>query len=244
MKLTKIFTAFLIATLYLGLSSLFAGCHYLAGTHGDGNVVKETRVVPTFDAIDLSGAWDVTLKQGANQELTVEADANIMPMVRTEVVNGVLRIDIKHPVGHTTKMALYITVKALKNIDASGVVDIHTETRIAVPELAIDASGATDAKLELAVQKLSLDCSGASKIKLSGTAVGVRMDLSGASDIFAYELLSESCDLQISGAGNAQVNVSKKLAAEVSGAGSILYKGSPTDVSQNVSGAGSVRKAD
>jgi hypothetical protein len=244
MKSTKIFSTLLFTALFVGVSSLFAGCNHMIGIHGDGKVIKETRVVPAFDAIDLSGAWDVTLKQGPNQELTVETDANIMPLVRTDVVNGVLRINIKQPVGHTTKMTLYITVKDLKRIDASGAVDIHTETCITVPELTIDASGASDAKLELAVQKLTLDCSGASKIKMNGTATDVRMDLSGASDIFAYELLAETYGIDISGAGNCQISVSKKLRAEVSGAGTIRYKGSPTDIDQEVSGAGSIKKAD
>jgi hypothetical protein len=68
------------------------------------------------------------------------------------------------------------------------------------------------------------------------------MDLSGASDIFAYDLVSESYDLEISGAGNAQINVSKRIHAEISGAGSVKYKGSPTEVDQSVSGAGSIKK--
>jgi hypothetical protein len=244
MKSTRLFSVLLISLASFGLSSLFASCNHMIGIPGNGKVVKETRIVPTFDAIDLSGAWDVTLKQGANQELTVETDENIMPLVRTEVVNGVLRINITKPVMKTTKMALYITVKDLKRVEASGAVDIQTETVIAVPELAIDASGASEAKLELDVQKLSLDCSGASKMKMAGKAVSVRMDLSGASDIFAYELLTENYQIDISGAGNAQINVSKRLQAEVSGAGNIRYKGSPSEVNQEVSGAGSIRKVD
>ena len=244
MKTLKIFSVLLISGIFLGISGLFASCSHFPGIHGNGKIVKETRVVPAFDAIDLSGAWDVTLKQGPNQELTVETDENIMPLVRTEVVNGVLRIDVKKPIGHTTKMVLYITVKDLKKIDASGAVDIHTETCITVPELSIDASGASEAKLELAVQRIILDCSGASKFKMSGKATDVKMDLSGASDIYAFDLLAENYDLEISGAGNAQISVSKKFKAEVSGAGTIRYKGSPTEINQDISGAGSIRKAD
>lgn len=244
MKTTKFFSSLFAVLLFTGASALFAGCNFVAGIHGDGKVIRETRVVPTFDAIDLSGAWDVTLKQGAAQELIVETDANIMPLVRTEVVNGVLRIEIKKPVGHTTKMALYITVTNLKKIDASGAVDIRTETRIAVPELTIDASGASEGKFELAVDRLSLDCSGASKFKFVGSAANVDMDLSGASEIYAYEMLSENYRIEISGAGNAQISVSKKLSAEVSGAGSIRYKGSPAEVSQDMSGAGSIKKVE
>jgi hypothetical protein len=139
-------------------------------------------------------------------------------------------------------MRVYVTVKDLKHIDVSGAVDINTEGRITVPELSIDASGASDSKLELGVQKLKLDCSGASKMRFSGFATDVSMDLSGASDISGYDMLSENYDIEISGAGNAQINVSKKIRAEISGAGSVKYKGSPSEIDQSVSGAGSIKK--
>jgi len=139
-------------------------------------------------------------------------------------------------------MKVYVTVKDLKRIDVSGAVDINSDGRITVPELSIESSGASDSKLEIVVQKLRLDCSGASKMKFSGSATDVVMDLSGASDIFGFDLLAENYDIDISGAGNAQVNVSKKIHAEISGAGSVKYRGSPTEIDQSVSGAGSIKK--
>jgi hypothetical protein len=214
------------------------------GTHGDGNVQKETRKISTFNGIEVSGAFQIILKQGAVEELIVEADANLLPLIRTEVVGGTLNIETKKPIHHVTVMKVYVTVKDLNRIDVSGAVDINTEGRITVPELSIDASGASDSKLELGVQKLKLDCSGASKMRFSGFATNVNMDLSGASDIFAYDLLAENYDLQISGAGNAQLNVSKKIRADISGAGSVKYKGSPSEVDQSISGAGSIKKVE
>lgn len=238
----RIFSMFLFVSLFVGITTLFAACNVIPAVHGDGNVLKETRKVSAFDGIDVSGAFNVILKQGAIEEVTVEADANLLPIIRTEVVAGTLMIEIKKPTHHVTVMKVYVTVKDLKQIDVSGAVDINTEGRITVPELSFDASGASDSKLDIAVQKLKLDCSGASKMKFSGTAVDVDMDLSGASDIFAYDMSAENFDIQISGAGNAQINVSKKIHAEISGAGSVRYKGSPTEVDQNVSGAGSITK--
>jgi len=158
------------------------------------------------------------------------------------VVGGTLVIETRKPVHHVTVMKVYVTVKELKNIDVSGAVDITTENRINVPELSIEASGSSDSKMEIAVQKLKLDCSGASKMSFSGSATDVKMDLSGASDIFGFDLLAENYDIEISGAGNAQLNVSKKIRAEISGAGSVKYRGSPTEVDQQVSGAGSIKK--
>lgn len=232
----------MIMTLFMGMSSLFASCDIIGGTQGDGNVLRETRKVSSFDGIDVSGAFDIILKQGITEEVTVEADANLLPLIRTEVVGGTLQIETKKPVHRVTVMKVYVTVKDLRRIDVSGAVDINTESRITVPELSIDASGASDSKLEIAVQKLKLDCSGASKMKFSGSATNVEMDLSGASDIFGFDLLAESFDIEISGAGNAQINVSKKIHAEISGAGSVKYKGSPTEIDQSVSGAGSIKK--
>jgi Putative auto-transporter adhesin, head GIN domain len=242
MKSMRIFSMFFLASLFAGMSGLFAACNVITGAHGDGDVLKETRKITPFDGIDVSGAFDIILKQGATEDVTVEADANLLPIIRTEVVGGTLRIDTRKPIHHSTVMKVYITVKDIKRIDVSGAVDISTDGRITVPELSIDASGASDLKMEIVVQKLKLDCSGASKMKFSGSATDVNMDLSGASDIFGYDMLAENYDIEISGAGNAQINVSKKIHAEISGAGSVKYKGSPTDIDQSVSGAGSIKK--
>ncbi len=58
-----------------------------------------------------------------------------------------------------------------------------------------------------------------------------------------YDLLSENARVDITGAGSAEVYASVKLDAQVSGAGSVNYKGNPTNVKQEVSGAGSVSRA-
>ncbi len=233
---------FMLFSLFVGMSSLFAGCRMIGGTSGDGNVLKETRIVGSFNSIEVSGAFDVVIKQGATEEVTVETDHNILPLVKTTVEGGTLKVDTRKPINHTTVLKVYVTVKDLKMIDISGAVNIHTDGVLTVPELSIDGSGASDAKMELAVQKLKLDCSGATKLKFSGTAVDVSMELSGASDIFGYDLAAENYDIEISGAGNAQISVSKKLHAEISGAGSVKYKGTPTEIDQSVSGAGSIKK--
>ena len=244
MKSMRIITMFLVVSIFVGMSSLFAGCSMIGGVHGDGNVLKETRKVTAFDGIEVSGAFDIILKQGATEEVTVEADANLLPLIHTDVVGGTLQIETRKPINHVTVMKVYVTVKDLKRVDVSGAVDINTEGRITVPELSFGSSGASESKMELAVQKLKLDCSGASKLRFSGSATDVSMDLSGASDIFAYDLLAENYDIDISGAGNAQINVSKKIRAEISGAGSVKYKGSPSNIDQSVSGAGSIKKVE
>ena len=106
---TKIFPVILF--LFAGMSSLVAGCHFPGSVSGDGRVIKETRSVPSFDGIDISGAFDVYLKQGETQEVIIETDNNLMPLVKTEVTGGVLKIYTQGPIHHITTMKAYVTVK-------------------------------------------------------------------------------------------------------------------------------------
>jgi hypothetical protein len=222
---------------------LIVSCNVI-GEMGSGNVVRQERKVSSFNAIEVSGAYNVILTQGTAVSVIVEADDNLQDLIRTEVRGSTLVIDNKKPIYHSKTMKVYITITDLKSIDLSGAVDVETQGKLTLPELAISGSGASDGKLDLDVQHLGLDCSGGSKLKLSGSAKDVEVDISGAVDLFAYDFPAESYRLSISGAGKAEINVSKNLKVDISGAASVYYKGSPANISQDVSGAGSVKKVD
>lgn len=223
--------------------SVYSGCEVF-GERGDGKVTSETRILPSFTAIDVSGAFDVDITQGTTQSVVVETDGNLQKFVKTRVEGNTLQIETKDPISHSTCMKIHLTVTDLKKIEISGAVDIRTNNKLTTESLDIDGSGAADAKMELAVEKLTIDCSGGSKLKFSGTAKEVHLDASGAVDLFAFDLVAESVHIEISGAGKAEVNVSKILNAEISGAGSVRYKGNPEKVMSDVSGAGSIKQAD
>jgi hypothetical protein len=238
------FTSILAVALILAAySTLSSGCQYITGTIGNGNVTKQDRTVGSFDALDVSSAFDVYLTQGNSNSLTVEADDNLLPLITTEVVGNTLKIYSAKPITHAKSMKIYLTFVTLKSIEVSGAVDLKTQNKISGPEMHMTCSGASDADMEVAYDKFDMDCSGASKMTLRGTAGDVNVDFSGASKLNAYDLVVENMYLDISGAGEANVNVTKNLRAEISGAGDVRYKGNP-NIDQHVSGAGSVKKVD
>jgi hypothetical protein len=167
-----------------------------------------------------------------------------MNLIRTEVRGNTLMIDNKKPISHSKSLKVFITFTELKTIDLSGAVNIESQGKLTIPELAISGSGASDAKLDMDVQRLGIDCSGGSKLKLTGSAKDVDVDVSGAVDLFAFDFPAENYKLSISGAGKAEINVSKNLKVDISGAASVRYKGTPTGMYQDISGAGSIKKAD
>ena len=221
---------------------LLVSCSVL-GERGNGNVEKQERKVSAFNAIEVAGAFDVYLSLGTTQSVVVEADENLLPLIRTEVIGSTLRIDNKKPIHDPKSLKVFITVTDLKRIEVSGAVDLQTQNKLTLTELAIEISGATEATLEIAVQKLVISSSGGSELNFSGMANRVDLDVSGAVEIHAYELLAETVSLSISGAGEAEINVTKELNADISGAANVRYKGDPQKVDSNVSGAGSIKKA-
>jgi hypothetical protein len=210
-------------------------------------VIKQTRPVSDFTEVEAGGAFEIFIRQASTSGVIVEADAEIIDQIVTEVVGSRLKIYFKNRPSNWMRdideLKIYISVKDLKHLDLSGAVELVSENRISGMDLKLEASGASEVKLELAMQSLNLDLSGASELNLTGSAGTVRLDGSGASDIQAYDLAITDLTVYGSGAIEASVTVSGYLKANVSGACTIRYKGNPK-VDIHSSGASSIKRAE
>jgi hypothetical protein len=230
------------ASLLLGLIALVsAGCNYIDGIDGNGKIVKETRKVEAFDGIKIGGAFKVFISQGSTESLLVEADENLMSIIETEVRGGKLVVNTKENIHRSKKLDLYITVKTLESIDISGAVELKSEGKLELGNLSFEGSGASEIEMNFTADHVDGNFSGASEIDLAGSANSCRLDMSGASELDAEDFIVKEFDLELSGAGDAEIHVTDKLKARASGAANIRYLGDPK-VDSEVSGAGSVKK--
>jgi hypothetical protein len=232
----------------LALTVSLGSCRHFWGkrVHGDGNIKTEDRSVGSFKNVEVGGAAKVMVSQGDQNSVKIEGDENLLPYM--EVYKEGDKVIIREKPGYnlipTNDMKVYVTAPVYNKIDASGACDIIGETKISNSEdLEMHVSGAGDIRMDVDAPRLSSRVSGIGSIFLKGQTKDVDLDLSGAGHAHCFDLLSENTKVSISGAGSAEVYASVKLDASVSGAGSVTYKGNATDVSQHVSGAGSVNKA-
>jgi hypothetical protein len=216
-------------------------CFFTSGVSGNGKVVKENREVKSFDAIKTGGAFDVYLKQGDKEELTIEADENLMELITTTVHGNTLIIGTKKNIVDADELKLYITFKELTKMDFSGAVEVESEGELSFDELLIKGSGVSEIDLDLTANDLECYFSGASEIGLSGHADHCSMKCSGAAELDAEDFVVREYDIDISGAGEGDIRCTEILKASVSGAASVKYHGDPK-VDANVSGAGSISK--
>jgi hypothetical protein len=236
MRTTK---PFLYSTILI-LSSimLFSSCDEMIGS---GRIVKETREVNSFDAIESSGAFHIYLSQGDEESLVLEADDNLMQYIETSVRGGKLYLETQGIGFSRAILRAHITVRDLEAIKASGAVKITGETPIDFNRLKISVGGAADIDLEVFGDLMEVKVNGAGKIYLTGEVEKMGIKLSGASKLKAETLYTRFMDVDISGAGSANVNVEEILDAKISGAGKVNYIGDPK-VHSKISGAGKVRR--
>lgn len=226
-----------ITALAVGLSSCGIDC-----MKGNGVEATENRELDEFSKIDLGGAYKLVLRQDSSvQSLTINADENLLPYIKTEVRNNRLRVYSDEDI--CDEVVIAISMKELTDIEASGAVEIEMTNRFVTSEFGLDVSGAVEARLNIEAQKIRTELSGAGEIEYQGKADEHKVSISGAGELKAADLVVNKYDIDVSGAAECSIHVLRELDVQASGASSIVYRGNPTEINQNVSGAGSVKPA-
>ncbi len=202
----------------------------------------------SFTAIKISGGIDLFLSQSDNISLAVSAaNETIKEGIKTNIENGVLVISFKGDkswVRKDRKLKVYVSFKELNNINASGACDLLVAGTIKSPSLVLQMSGACDFNGKVEVDELKLNLSGASDAKISGTAKTVDIVSSGASDVKGYDLVTEVCNTNVSGASDINITVKTELNANASGASNVFYKGSALIKDMHSSGSSTIARKD
>jgi hypothetical protein len=202
---------------------MVASCRYVGrGVRGSGNRKTERRELAPFKSVDSSGAYEVNVVCQQTQSFEIEGDDNILPIIKTEVANGVLSIHGDEAYNVSKPIAIRISVPDLENFTSAGAGDVHV-------------SGVKN-------DQLVLSNTGAANIEASGQTKFVDIESSGAGKIDTEKLQAERAKISVSGAAKVDVFASQQLDVSVSGIGSVTYSGNPPVVNKSISGIGSVSK--
>lgn len=233
---------FLKSTALLFIISLSFGCTYAQKVKGNGNSIKKTRNVGSFDGVAVAGSFDVYLVAGDEGKLDITVEENLESYLITEVSNGTLKIKWKNGVNIRTSSKTEVTVhfKSINSLAMAGSGDIEGKDIIKGNSLEVAVAGSGDIKVEMDVEELETAISGSGDIELSGSATAFEAAVSGSGDVDAYDLKVEKAELKISGSGSIGANVEKEIVARISGSGNIKYKGNPRIEDIKVSGSGNV----
>jgi hypothetical protein len=206
---------------------LCAGCDYAARVResgeqlvGSGNSRSETRDMPEFDRIAVEGAYRVEVTAGGQRRVEVDADDNLLPVLKTEVEGGLLRIRNERGISARGLPVVRVSVPDVKEISVPGASDLQL-------------SGVKNDALKINVE-------GAGRLRAAGETARLAVSLSGAGMIDAGELRARQVSAACDGAGSVTVFASETLDAAINGMCLINYHGDPPTVNPQVNGLGRV----
>jgi len=217
------------------------------GISGFSYAQRETRDLTGFDEISLSYPAHLIVTQGDTYKVELEGDRDDLEDIRTEVRGSTLIIKNYKEWGwfhwdSHNSITIYVTMKEVKALSVSGSGRIENRGTINASDLDLDVSGSGKIDLVADAKDVSIDISGSGSVNLEGSGAENRVDISGSGHLDADNFKSESFDIQISGSGRCSVYATKGIYAEISGSGSVYYKGDPDKIRSSVSGSGKVRK--
>ena len=204
---------------------LLAGCGVTI-VNGSGKVITESRKVSNFSAVSFSGLGDITISQGSTESLTVEAEDNVMPLIKTEVTNGtcIIRFDTqdwREMVRPTKPIRFNLTLKNLTALDFSGAGNILAAS-LKTGRLTLEVSGVGNVKLErLEATELATTMTGAANVDIAGQVTKQEVEMSGAGQYSAGNLNSQTAKITVTGVGGATLWARDSLDVTLNGAGSV-----------------------
>lgn len=202
-----------------------------------------------FTGLHFKSLGEVYLIQAESCSLKIEGREDLITKVKTDVQEGVLSIiydsedadwsDIEWISGDHD-IRYYVTLENLQVLNLEGAGSVQgTNLQGETLSMAHSGSGAIILK-RLQYQELDLDLSGLGEIQIEGEVQKQNLDLSGAGNYKAENLQSQVANVTLSGSGLVQIWVEEELNADLSGAGSIEYKGDPK-VEESNTGVGRIK---
>ena len=216
-----------------------------------------------FTKIEVGGAFEVEIEQ--SDTFKVSVTAGDFPYVRVEKSGDTLvikRQGIEWFAPFNGRPSAKVALPVLTGLDISGASHGNFENFQSDNELSITLSGAShveahgisafnvDIKVSgastlngdiKAKKDVKLEVTGASKIDLAGAGNNAEMMVNGASKAELNGFPVQNAQLKISGASQVLINLNGKLDANVSGASTLLWSGSPIMGNIQTSGAATLR---
>ena len=211
---------------------------------GDGPVVTETRSVSNFTGVSSEMRGKVNFSIAPTFKVEITGQQNIIDVVKTNVVNGILHIDFKNStlVIGNADLIINVTAPAADYFRLSGSGNMDVTGDIVATNLQLKLSGSGNLTIQKAIiaDKIEADLSGSGDVQiLNGSAINVDLKTSGNGKIDFANLAAENGTTKITGSGDMKVALSKKLDAEITGSGSVYYHGNPI-ITTKITGSGKV----
>jgi hypothetical protein len=202
---------------------------------GNGNTIMSDKTMPAFEKIQIATTYSnnngsdgksiVRIHLSEEYRLTFTIDSNLNQYVEINATNNILKVEITKRLANDFIVDIYSPKISGISIDAIGKVEIID--KINVPSFLIEITGAGEIDGNIECESFSAEVDGAEKLAIIGDSKDAEIDISGAGIFNGKDFKINNAFIEIDGAGKATIWAVDNLTADISGVGSIKYRGTP-----------------
>ena len=216
-----------IVVALLAAASLTA-CGALSGPE-EGSGRLGTRSLPVgaaFTGIEADGAFRVEVVEAGEASVSAEADDNLLPLLRAEVTDGVLRLSQSRSWFSKNPFVVRVAAPGVSSFAASGAARV-VAAGVAGKTVRIVAGGSalvtvTGASL---ADVLEIRASEASVVEARVDCVDAQINADAAARVSGPK--ARTARVLASGTASVDLDVAERLRAETTGGSTVLYGGDP-----------------
>lgn len=210
-----------------------------------GDVKTETRSIDPFTEIFVEDKVNVILTEDTSlaPEVTVEAGEKLIPLIRTEVVNGVLRIRNDNRCDFTRRydVPVNVYVRCKRNlvlITNKGTGDVTNTDTCTAPYIDLNAISAGNIRLQMNAGSVYTHQHSAGDVEIFGNAQEVIVYNTGNGFTITDECQAPYCWVYTRSTGKITLFPTTTLISEIEGPGNVYYRGQPAQISSILNSTG------
>ena len=213
-----------------------------------GEIVTQIRPLPNFQTLRIFDNPEVIIIADSVPFVEVTAGKHLQENIQTEVKNGELFLRNINKCNwirsYKKPIRIKVHVPKLKDIFHDGDGTLSSENLLPADTLFLHLTGAGDADLSLNTNLVWIDMYELAEARLHGKNRDLTAYILSQGSLKASELQNQNAYLKLSHQGQAFVEVSGLLKAEISGPGNVFYRNAPAQIQVTGPGPGEVKKLD
>ena len=193
---------------------------------GNHHIVTEARTPGTFEGLSVGSGIHAEVHVGGAWSVELTGDENLLPLIATEVVDGVLQVRELDWIDPTRPILLTVVTPRLssaKSAEGSVVVIVGAET----PSLSLIAAGGDLDVREVRAGSLSLTVSAPARVIVDGAAPALVVDAAGDVELNTARLVAESVTLRGSRGAHGIVYASELIDGRLTDGADFTVVGAP-----------------
>ena len=201
----------------------------------------EVRKVEPFNGIGLSLPATVILSQSNTTSVEVEANADLLEYIKTDVSKDELVISTEdcNCISTSDDITIKVSTPHIEDLSINGSGSIISKDKINTKNMSIAINGSGDVVLEnLSAENYSVAINGSGDVDLSGThAKTGDISIHGSGDVNTSRIPTSAVAVSVAGSGDVEVKPTAAMDVSIMGSGDVTYYGTPK-ISSSIMGSG------